>query len=326
MAELGIIIPVFNEAAGLRAFHASLESVAPSLPADLRFIYVNDGSTDETQTILNELADRDPRVVHFELSRNFGHQAALTAGLEFVDADMVVMMDGDGQHPPALILEMVSLHRAGYDIIQGQRIDAGHTPWLKAVTARGFYALLNRIGELQMTAGAADFRLISRSVLDALRQVREYHRFIRGIITWIGFRTVLLPFHPPPRHAGSAKYSVRKMLRLAGDGLFSFSLLPLRLGIFIGFSFFGLAAMEFLYVVWFWVSGRFRELVPGWSSLIVLITLASGVTMILLGFIGIYVGMIFQEVKRRPVYILRGGVGKGRPVPADQYARQAATE
>ncbi len=305
MPTLDIVIPVFNEASGLAAFHATLLAVAPDLPPQTRFIYVNDGSTDASAEILREMHARDPRVVHLELSRNFGHQAALTAGLEFASADMIVMMDGDGQHPASLIPELIRLHQAGYDIVQAQRIDSERARSLKAMTARGFYALMNTIGELKMVPGAADFRLISRDVHSALGQVQEYHRFIRGIISWVGFKTVLLPFHPPARFAGVPKYSLRKMLHLAGDGLFSFSFLPLRLGIFLGMLFLILAGTELVYVLSLWILGRVKELVPGWSSLVVLSTLSSGVTMILLGFIGIYVGMIFQEVKRRPVYILR---------------------
>ena len=326
MAKLDIIIPVFNEAGGLETFHQTLEAVAPSLPADLRFIYVDDGSTDSTATVLHALRERDPRVVALALSRNFGHQAALTAGLEFADAEMIVTMDGDGQHPASLIPEMIRLYEAGYDIVQAQRIDGQETRWFKAFTARGFYALLNRVGELKIAPGAADFRLISRDVLNALGEVREYHRFIRGIISWVGFRTVLLPFHPPPRYAGGTKYSFRKMLHLAGDGLFSFSLLPLRLGVFLGFLFLLVAGAEFFYVMSFWISGRFRELVPGWSSLILLNTVASGVTMVLLGFIGIYIGMIFQEVKRRPVYILRNPLPAAKPRSGEPPRRRAAIE
>jgi polyisoprenyl-phosphate glycosyltransferase len=312
MASLDIVIPVFNEAAGLVAFHATLEAAAASVPCHARFIYVNDGSTDNTSAVLRHLACSNQRVTALELSRNFGHQAALTAGLEYADADMVIMMDGDGQHPAGLIPEMIRLHEAGYDIVQAQRIDGSETAWLKAITARGFYEVLNRIGELNVPLGAADFRLISRDVLYALRQMREYHRFLRGMISWLGFRTILLPYHPSPRQAGVPKYSVRKMLRLAGDGLFSFSLLPLRLGILLGLIFLALGGAELFYIARFWLSGRANQLVPGWSSIIVLMTLASGVTMILLGFIGIYVGMIFQEVKRRPVYILRRSAAQER--------------
>jgi polyisoprenyl-phosphate glycosyltransferase len=303
--RLDFIIPVYNEGPSLRSFHDSLLQALAALPYDLHFFYIDDGSTDETGKILAALALADPRVAPLTLSRNFGHQAALSAGLAAASADAVVMMDGDGEHPPALIPEMIRLFEAGYDVVQTQRLEKGRGRLFKRASGSAFYWLINRLGETRIAPGAADFRLLSRDAVHALRQLPEYHRFYRGMVEWIGFRSVILPYTPSPRLAGRSKYSLRKMLRLAGDGMFSFSLAPLRLAIVIGLLFLVLLAVEVVYVLSYWVRGTERALVPGWSSLMLMLTMSSGISMILLGILGFYVGMIFQEVKRRPVYVVR---------------------
>ncbi len=315
MLRLDIVIPVFNEAEGLGRLHASLTGALAGLEYDLRILYVDDGSSDDTQLVLRKLAAADPRVQFLGLSRNFGHQAALTAGLDHADANIVVMMDGDGQHPPELIPEMLRLHQLGYDIVQTRRMDSGNS--LKVSTGRGFYWLLNRVGELNVSPGAADFRLVTQEVLASLRKCNEYHRFLRGLFSWMGFKTVLLPYEPKGRLAGGSKYSLKKMLNLARDGLFSFSLMPLRLAFFLGLLFLVFAVFEVGYVLRFWLSGNLQQLVPGWSSTIIILTVSSGITMVLLGFIGIYVGMIFQEVKRRPAYLLKSAHSTLTPVRAN---------
>jgi dolichol-phosphate mannosyltransferase len=216
------------------------------------------------------------------------------------------MMDGDGEHPPSLVPEMLRLFESGYDIVHSQRIDRGRGGFfLKKLTSRGFYWTINRLGETKIAEGSADFRLMSREAVKALRRLPEYHRFYRGMVQWIGFSSVVLPFVPEERIAGRSKYSLRKMLRLAADGMFSFSLAPLRLGLLIGAVFLLLAGAEIAYVLSFWLRGTTTSLVPGWSSLIVVITVSSGISMFLTGILGIYVGMIFQEVKRRPLYLVK---------------------
>lgn len=300
-----ILIPIYNEADGLLRFHFSLQSAVSALTYKFRFIYIDDGSSDGTVRVLEELRRVDARVDVIRLSRNFGHQAALSAGLDHADANIVIMMDGDGQHPPELIVDMLRLYEDGYDIVQTQRSEppgARHT--FKAVAARFFYHLISSAGRVRVIEGAADFRLISRQVLEAIRKMPEYHRFLRGIVSWVGFRTVILPYQVHHRIAGKTKYSVRKMLRLASDGLFSFSLVPLHLGVLVGSLFLVLAAIEICFVSGYWFFGKADKLVPGWSSIIILLTLCGGTILLLLGFIGIYVGMIFEEVKRRPVYLI----------------------
>jgi dolichol-phosphate mannosyltransferase len=306
MTDLTVVVPVFNEEAGLPIFHARLTKSIAQLALNVNIIYVNDGSTDNTQAVLDNIVDSDARVTSLELSRNFGHQAALSAGLERADGRLVVMLDGDGQHPPELITEMLRLQALGYDIVQAQRDDSqSSASFLKKRTAVLFYWLLRNLGEIDVPPGCADFRLVSQDVVQALRSLPEYHRFLRGMVSWLGFKTIILPYRPEGRLRGDSKYSIRKMLRLATDGVFSFSLLPLRLGLVLGCSFLVLGLGEIAYIMSFWLSGRQGELVRGWTSLVVLLTFSSGAIMILLGFIGTYVGMIFQEVKRRPVFIVR---------------------
>lgn len=307
MARIDIIIPVFNEGPALERFHAALVQVLAGLRQHaFRFIYVNDGSSDDSNKVLGRIFESDPRVTEIELSRNFGHQAAISAGLDAFDADAVIMMDGDGEHPPKLVPEMIQLYEAGYDIVQTQRIDSERKGFFfKRATGFLFYRLISRLGETNVIEGAADFRLLSRDAADALRRLPEYHRFYRGMVQWIGFRSVILPYTPATRIEGQSKYSLRKMLRLAAHGMFSFSLAPLRLGFIIGAAFIFLAFAESIYVLSFWVRNETSHLVPGWSSLMLVLTISSGTSMLLIGILGIYIGMIFAEVKRRPVYLVR---------------------
>jgi dolichol-phosphate mannosyltransferase len=254
---------------------------------------------------LHTLAGQDQRIVLLEFSRNFGHQAALTAGLDASRGDFVISLDADGQHPPEMIPQMIDLFRNGYDIVQAQRIEEGRGFSFKQFTSTGFYALINNISGTHMEPGAADFRGLSRQAVEALKSMPEYHRFLRGMISWMGYRSVILPYHETRRVAGRSKYSFGKMFRLAMDAIFSFSLVPLYLGMTAGGILLCLAAGQIVYVLSFWLTGRSAELEPGWSSLMSVMLVIGGMIMILLGFIGVYVGYIFQEVKRRPVYLLK---------------------
>ena len=306
MSCIDFVVPVYNEEDGLLAFHQLLDQT--ELPEDFarRYIYVNDGSTDNTAALLDRLAAADSRVKVIHLTRNFGHQAALTAGLDAVTGDVVVSMDGDGQHPPSLVPEMLRLYNAGYDIVQAQRLDDVLSgSYFKRSTSALFYKLVNVVGEVNLVPGASDFRLLSRPALDALRSLPEYHRFLRGMIAWIGFQRVMLQYKPSARLAGKPKYSLKRMLRLAADGFFSFSLVPLWIGLLLGGLFVLLAAMELAYTSYIWLGGHREQLVPGWASLVLILTIASALMMLLQGILGIYVGMIFKEVKRRPIYLVK---------------------
>jgi len=302
-----LVIPVFNEAGVIEQTYAHICQIIDTLPYEFTIYCIDDGSDDGTPQSLVALAEQDKRIVSLELSRNFGHQAALTAGLDASTGDFVISMDGDGQHPPEMIPEIIELLKQGYDVIQAQRIDEGQDLSFKQITSSSFYTLINHISGTRILPGAADFRGMSRQAVDALKSMPEYHRFLRGMISWMGYRSLILPYHETRRVAGKSKYSFGKMFRLAMDAIFSFSLMPLWLGMTMGGVLLCLAAAQIIYVLSFWFTGRSSELVPGWSSLMSVMLVIGGMIMILLGFIGVYVGYIFQEVKHRPVYLIKKG-------------------
>jgi polyisoprenyl-phosphate glycosyltransferase len=310
--SVSIVVPFFNEEEVIGAFHSQLLLALETLPFDFSIIYVNDGSTDQTLESLRSLQSEDARIKIIELSRNFGHQAAITAGLDLADGDYVITMDGDGQHPPSLIPQMLELALAGYDVVLTQRVEKSGTLF-KRWSSNLFYNLINRLGNTRILKGGADFRLMSSTVLQSLRSMREYHRFLRGMVAWMGYRTVILPFSPPERLGGHSKYSLLKMLRLAADAIFSFSLVPLYVAISVGVLFLLLALAEAIYVLSFWISGHTESLAPGWSSLMFVLLVVGGSLMITLGIAGVYIGYIFQEVKHRPLYLVRKIWGEGKP-------------
>ncbi len=310
--SVDIVIPVYNEAGVLEQTHDRICAVVDRLPGRFTFIYVNDGSTDGTSASLAALSKKDPRVQPLEFSRNFGHQAALSAGLDRSRGQVVITMDGDGQHPPELIPRMLDLLDHGFDIVQTQRAEDAQASSFKNWTSGAFYRLLNTISGTHVLAGAADFRALSRQAVDALKSMPEYHRFLRGMVAWIGYPMVILPYQPARRISGTSKYSLGKMVRLAMDAIFSFSLVPLYVGLSLGGLLLCLALVEMIYVLSFWVTGRTSNLAPGWSSLMFIILIVGGLLMVLLGFIGVYIGYIFQEVKRRPVYLIKQVNGKAK--------------
>jgi len=307
---IDLVIPIYNEAGVIEEIHKRIRNVVDKLHADVRFLFIDDGSDDGTADSLRAIAGSDPRVTILTLSNNFGHQAALTAGLDHATGDIVISMDGDGQHPPEVIPQMIDLIQQGYDIVQAQRIAESKPSFFKRWTSDTFYKLLNTISGTHIVSGAADFRAMSRQAVDALKAMPEYHRFLRGMVSWMGYSSVILPYHQPQRIAGRSKYSLGKMFRLASDAIFSFSLIPLYIGLSSGILFFALAFVQLTYVLVLWITGNTEQVVAGWSSLMGVLLIASGIIMILLGFIGVYVGYIFQEVKRRPVYLLKKGEEK----------------
>jgi polyisoprenyl-phosphate glycosyltransferase len=300
-----LVVPIFNEEGLIAQVHARIREAVDGLPYAFSFIYVNDGSSDATADDLLAVANSDKRVRVISLSRNFGHQAALTAGLDASRGEAVVSLDADGQHPPEMIPQMLDLIVQGYDIVQGQRADDAQLGRFKKWTSGLFYSVLNVISGTRVLPGAADFRAMSRRAVDALKSMPEYHRFLRGMVSWIGFKSAILPYHQEKRAGGISKYSLGKMVRLASDAVFSFSLMPLYIGLSAGVGFIVLALAQMAWVAFLWLTGQTDRVVPGWSSLMAVLLIASGIIMIVLGFIGVYVGYIFQEVKRRPIYLVK---------------------
>jgi len=310
LPTLCVVSPCFNEAAGIRAFHEALGRVLDSLPdLDYRIVLVDDGSTDETLRVLNELAAEDERVEVYSLSRNFGHQVALTAGCDVARGEALILMDSDLQHPPELIPAMVARWRAGAEVVSAVRKRTEGASFFKRLTARLFYAFLNSISDIRVEPGAADFVLLSRRANEALLRMPERHRFLRGMISWIGFRRDFVEYDAPRRNAGESHYTVRRMISLASDALFSFSTAPVRLATRLGVA---LVACGLLYLAYvgYAVFAQPQQIVPGWTSLVIVVLILSGVQILLIGLIGEYIARIFEEAKNRPLYFFKQRPGE----------------
>jgi dolichol-phosphate mannosyltransferase len=319
---LSVVVPCYNESEVVEAFHRELSPILESLrPLQYELIFVDDGSADDTLDRLNRIAERDPSVRVCSLSRNFGHQIALTAGLEAAVGDAVIMMDSDLQHPPAVVPELVRRWREGFDVVSAVRQRTEGATLFKDSTSRGFYFLLNRLSSTKVPQGAADFCLVTRRVALALRAMPEHHRFLRGLISWAGFRRTTVPYVSPRRAAGVTKYSPVKMMILASDAIFSFSAEPLRLALRAGLT---ITFLGFAYLAWNLVKGFvLHTLVPGYASLIGVVTILGGCQLVFIGLIGEYLARVFEEVKRRPVYLLKQEPkAPARPAPRRVEADQ----
>jgi polyisoprenyl-phosphate glycosyltransferase len=302
-ANLAVIVPCYNEAAVVERLY--LELVEALEPVDISWsvCFVDDGSTDGTLETLNALARADHRVRVYALSRNFGHQVALSAGLDVTLGSTVIMMDADLQHPPFVIPSMIARWRAGADVVSAVREDTDGASWFKRATARLFYRLINRMGETPIVPGAADFCLLSVRAHAALCAMPERHRFLRGMVSWIGFDRAFVPFQAPRRSAGSSKYTTLKMLGLALDALFSFSAAPMRFATRLGVTLVIPGALYFAYVLARFV--MMDDFVRGWGSLIGMLMIIGGVQLIFIGMVGEYLARIFEESKRRPLYFFK---------------------
>jgi polyisoprenyl-phosphate glycosyltransferase len=302
--RLCLVAPCYNEEEVLPLFYQALKPVLDSIAGlDYRILFVDDGSTDRTLEVLDGLAAADERVMVYSFSRNFGHQVALTAGLDMADGDAVLFMDSDLQHPPELIPRMVELWRQGNQVVSATRQQTAGASLMKRATSNGFYWLINRLSDRPVVWGAADFCLLDRLAYEALRQMPERHRFLRGMVSWIGFRRVCLPFSAPSRAAGRSKYTMLRMIRLAMDAVFSFSATPIRMVGRLGMVIVALGVLYLLYIV-----GRYLiigDLVPGWASLVVVVTILGGLQLLALGISGEYLARIFEESKHRPLYFFR---------------------
>ena len=309
-ARLCVVIPVYNEARVLELVQVRLAGVLEQLDVSWSVLFVNDGSVDDTVPVLESLSARDDRVTYLCLSRNFGHQAALAAGLDHADADLVVTMDGDLQHPPELIPVLVEAWRRGYDVVHTRKLSTeGLSPWRRVATKLA-YAAIRRVAEVEIIPEASDFRLLDRTALRAVTALPERHRLYRGLTPWIGFRQAVVPYEAGARAEGESRYGLRQLLQLFTRSFFDFSNAPLHVGVMVG----GLTILAcFAYVVYTLAAYLMGHHVPhGYVTLIFLIVLLSSINLTFSGVLGVYLARIYDEVRRRPSYVI-GRAQQGPP-------------
>ena len=299
---LTVVVPAYNEAAVLAQFHARLAAVFDGLDMDASVLYVDDGSRDATWQVIGELARADARVAALKLARNFGKEAALTAGLDQVDADAVLVIDADLQDPPELIPEFIARWREGFDVVYGQRLARDGETWLKRATAAGFYRVMQRLSSTPIPPDTGDFRLMSRRALDAMRGLRERQRFMKGLFAWVGFPQAALAYRRDPRHAGVTKFNYWKLWNFALEGITSFSTAPLRVATYVGLA---TALVAFGFGLWIIVKTMiWGDPVAGYPSLMTVMLFLGGMQLMALGVIGEYLGRLYVESKARPLYLL----------------------
>ena len=298
---LSLIIPVYNEEAIIAELDRRLKGFLREIDETWEVVFIDDGSQDRTSEMLSELAAAEPRYKVISFSRNFGHQLAITAGMDRAEGDAVVIMDADLQDPPEVVTEMIQKWREGYDVVYGQRSVRHGESVFKRATAAAFYRLLRMMLPIEIPLDTGDFRLMSRRVVLSLRALREQHRFVRAMVSWVGFKQTAVQYERPERFAGETKYPLRKMLRFAIDGITSFSIIPLRLATWLGLL------AGFVAVVasgWALYAAIVGETVPGWATIMIAVALAASAQLVMMGILGEYIGRIYEEVKRRPLYVV----------------------
>lgn len=309
---LSVVAPVFNEEQGLRDFHArtSAALAAISPPVRHELIFVDDGSSDASAEVLTQLATADPCVRVIALSRNFGHQIAITAGLDAADGDAVVVIDSDLQDPPEVIADMVAAWRDGSRVVYGVRTRRSGESGFKLLSAKYFYRLLNRMSDTPLPVDAGDFRLLDRAVVRVLRDLREENRYMRGMVAWVGFRQTAVHYQRDARHSGETKYPLSKMLRLAADAVTSFSERPLRVALQMGLLL-TLATFVLAGIVVIAKLLNPEQSISGYASLMVIVLFLGGIQLFTVGLLGEYVGRTYRETKRRPLYVVGERIGFG---------------
>jgi len=321
-AKLSLVIPIYNEEEGLPHLRAALHEFVPTIPGTVELVLVNDGSMDGTLDYLAEWAESEPNVIVLHLSRNFGHQIATTAGLDHATGNAVVILDADLQDPLSVIHEMIERYCEGYDVVYGLRESRAGETFLKRFTAWTFYRIMRSLVYKSLPADVGDFRLISRECLDAVSQMRETHRFLRGMVAWVGFPQIGVSYHREPRRAGTTKYPMLKMLGFSWTAATSFSTLPLRLSMIMG-ALIGLVGVEegmrallAHFLGWYTV--------PGWTSITVLVALIGSVTLMSIGVLGEYVSKLYEQAKGRPLYVVARTFGAD-PQSDGRLQRSSAT-
>lgn len=301
--KISTIVPVYNEADNLPLLHQRLTAVLQQLSPNYELVFVNDGSRDGSMRILRELAATDPRVIYLDFSRNFGHQVAVSAGLDHCTGDAIVVIDADLQDPPEVIAELYAKMQEGYEVVYARRRARAGESWFKKTTAKWFYRLLASITHVDIPLDTGDFRIMARPVVEVLRQMPERNKFLRGQIAWAGFRQTFVLYDRQPRNAGETGYPLRKMLRFALDGITAFSDLPLRMVTVAGFAVSGLAFCIMLYALY----SRFitEDFIKGWTSLILSVMFIGGIQLIGIGILGEYLSRINTNTQGRPLYVVR---------------------
>ena len=316
---ISIIIPAYNESDGLHELHRRLAQVLDAMCVSAEFVYVNDGSHDDTLQVMRAIRSRDPRVAVIDLSRNFGKEIAMMAGLDHARGEAVIIIDADLQDPPELIPELCLRWREGYDVVYATRVDRKGESWLKKHTAHLFYRAMERIGTTRIPRDTGDYRLLSRRAVDALTEIRERHRFMKGLFSWIGYRQTSVHYVRDPRFAGETKWNYWRLWNFAIEGFTSFTTAPLKISTYIGI---GTAVVAFTYGL-FIISRTLlygRE-VPGYASLIVVVLFLGGIQLVALGILGEYVGRTFNEVKQRPLYLVQHYLPADSSPSVDDFPR-----
>jgi len=299
---LSIIVPIYNEEAVIPELYKRITGVMDEIGVSWEMVCINDGSRDRSVPMLLELRQADPRIKLLDFSRNFGHQIAITAGLDYAEGDAVVIIDADLQDPPEVIAEMLARWREGYEVVYAVRADRQGESFFKLWTANAFYRLLRSITDVDIPLDAGDFRLMDRSVVHTMRQLRENHRFMRGLSSWVGYKQIGVEYKRAERFAGETKYPLRKMLRLTSDAITSFSYVPLRMATWFGFSLAAISLIGILITIGLRLSGN--NAFFGQATTLVAVLFLGGIQLIFLGILGEYLGRIYDEVKGRPLYIV----------------------
>lgn len=301
--KISVIIPVFNESGNIIPLTTKLNKILNEFP-NRQILFIDDGSTDDTLQILRQLHQQDNRIQYISFSRNFGHQHALRCGIEHADGNCVISMDGDLQHPPDLIPEMIKKWQEGFDIVYTQRIEEQGIKSFKKITSALFYKLMNSLSDVTIEPGTADFRLLDARVASLIRNSHEQNLFIRGFVSWLGFKQYKITYSAAPRHSGTTKFSFRKMLSFALNGITSFSIKPLRFSIFAGIF---ISIMAFVYAMYAIILYLFNpeKAVPGWASVLVSVLFIGGIQLLFLGVLGEYLGKLFMQAKQRPGYVIK---------------------
>ncbi|WP_139995378.1 glycosyltransferase family 2 protein [Paenibacillus paridis] len=301
--KYSVIVPMYNEEEVIEHTYERLKLVMDSADEPYELIFVNDGSKDRTVELISMICDFDPNVRLVNFSRNFGHQIAISAGMDYAKGDAIVVIDADLQDPPEVILDMIAKWKEGYEVVYGKRLKRKGETVFKKLTAKLFYRTLRSLTNVDIPVDTGDFRLIDRKVCDVLRGLKEKNRFVRGLVSWIGFRQTMVEYEREERFAGETKYPLKKMIAFAIDGITSFSYKPLKIATYIGFT---LSMTSFLYLLVVIFQKLFTgSTIAGWASIVAMNLLFNGIILILLGIIGEYIGRIYDESKNRPLYIVR---------------------